>query len=65
MNNWETEYEVKYQITSKQDDGKQKIKNSSLIIEASSKTEAINKIKYRFNYNDDVKIDEVKTLWKY
>jgi hypothetical protein len=65
MNNWETEYEVKYQITSKQDDGKQKVKNSSLIIEASSKTEAINKIKYRFNYNDDVKIDEVKTLWKY
>jgi len=65
MNNWETEYEVKYQITSKQDDGKQKVKNSSLIIEASSKTEAINKIKYRFNYNDDVKIDEVKALWKY
>ena len=65
MNNWETEYEVKYQITSKQDDGKQKVKNSSLIIEASSKTEAINKIKYRFNYNDDVKINEVKTLWKY
>ena len=65
MNNWETEYEVRYHITSTQDDGKQKVRNRSLIIEASSKTEAINKIKYRFNYNDDVKIDEVKALWKY
>jgi hypothetical protein len=65
MNNWETEYEVKYHITSKQDDGKQEVKSKLLIVEASTKTEAINKIKYRFNYNDDVKIDEVKTLWKY
>ena len=45
--------------------GKQKVKNRLLIIEASSKTEAINKIKYRFNYNEDVQIDEVKALWKY
>ena len=30
MNNWETEYEVKYHITSKQDDGKQKVKNRML-----------------------------------
>ena len=65
MNNWETEYEVKYHITSIQDDGKKKVKKRLQIIEASSKTEAINKIKYRFNYNDDVQIDEVKTLWKY
>ena len=65
MNNWETEYEVKYHITSKRDDGKKKVKNRLLIIEASSKTEAINKIKYRFNYNEDVQIDEVKALWKY
>ena len=65
MNNWETEYEVRYHITSTKNDDKQEVIHRLIIIEASSKTEAINKIKYRFNYNDDLQIDEVKTLWKY
>ena len=65
MNNWETEFEVKYSLTLTDDLSRQGGKNESLIIEASSKSEVINLMKHRFQYSENLHIDEIKELWKY
>jgi hypothetical protein len=65
MNNWETEFEVKYSLTLTDDLSRQEEKNETLIIEASSKSEVINIMKHRFQYSENLHIDEIKELWKY
>jgi hypothetical protein len=65
MNNWETEFEVKYSITSTDDPNRQKAKSETLIIEASSKSEVVNIMQHRFQYSESLHIDEIKELWKY
>jgi|TARA_B110000881_G_C18096309_1_gene280672 hypothetical protein len=65
MNNWETEFEVKYSLTLTDDLSRQEVKTETLIIEASSKSEVINIMKHRFQYSENLHIDEIKELWKY
>jgi hypothetical protein len=65
MNNWETEFEVKYSITSTDDSNRQNAKSETLIIEASSKSEVVNIMQHRFQYSESLYIDEIKELWKY
>jgi hypothetical protein len=65
MNNWETEFEVKYERIYLDDNGSEVAKKDSLIIEASSQSEVINIMKHRFGYSDNIKIESIKELWKY
>ena len=65
MNNWETEFEVKYERIYLDDNGFEVAKKDSLIIEASTQSEVINIIKHRFGYRDNIKIESIKELWKY
>lgn len=65
MNNWETEFEVKYERIYLDDNGSEVAKKDSLIIEASTKSEVINIIKHRFGYSDNIKIESIKELWNY
>ena len=48
MNNWETEFEVKYERIYLDDNDFKVAKKDSLIIEASTQSEVINIIKHRF-----------------
>lgn len=65
MDNWETEFEVKYSFAAPNELNNQKSEIHTLIIEASSKTDAINKIKHRFQYSENLQIDEIKKIWTY
>ena len=65
MNNWETEFEVKYRITRTDVPNRQKAKVEILIIEASSKSEVVNIMQHRFQYSENLHIDDIKELWKY
>ena len=65
MNNWETEFEVKYSLTLTDDLSRQEVKTETLIIEASSKSEVINIMKHRFQYSENLHINEIKELWEY
>jgi hypothetical protein len=65
MNNWETEFEVKYERIYIDDNGSEVVEKDSLIIEASTHSEVINVIKHRFDYSDNIKIESIKELWKY
>ena len=65
MNNWKTEFEVKYDLRFTNDDGKEEIKRDFLIIEGCSKSAVINIIKHKFGYSEDLEIGEVTELWKY
>ncbi|MAV88733.1 MAG: hypothetical protein CMM67_10885 [Rhodospirillaceae bacterium] len=65
MNNWETEFEVKYELRYIDDHGFESVKKDSLIIEASSQSEVANIIKSKFNYSDNIQIKCIKELWKY
>ena len=65
MNNWETEFEVKYERIYFDDNDSEVAKKGSLIIEASTQSEVINIIKHRFGYSDNIKIESITKLWKY
>tara|TARA_S200000501_G_C20468275_1_gene588254 strand:+ start:139 stop:387 length:249 start_codon:yes stop_codon:yes gene_type:complete len=65
MNNWETEFEVKYERIYLDNNGSEVTKKDNLIIEASTQSEVINIIKQRFDYSDTIKIESIKELWKY
>ena len=65
MNNWETEFEVKYECNYIDDNGSEVAKKDIVIVEAGTQSEVINIIKHRFNYSDNIKIESIKELWKY
>ena len=65
MNNWETEFEVKYTLLIEDGSGHESRTSETLIIEAGSKSEVINLIKHRFQYSEYLRIEEINELWKY
>ena len=65
MNNWETEFEVKYTLLIGDDPSHERTKSETLIIEAGSKSEVVNLIKHRFQYSEYLRIEEINELWKY
>ncbi len=56
---------MKYSFAAPNELNNQKSEIHTLIIEASSKTDAINKIKHRFQYSENLQIDEIKKIWTY
>ena len=64
MNNWETEYEVCYQIFNVSD-GTKDIEYGSLIIEAASKDETKRAIELQFQNISGFKLVTITKVWEY
>ena len=65
MSNWKTDFEVKFRLVFKHEDGRKEIKNNTLIVEAESEDEAIEMIINQYDNSVFLKIDEVKKIWSY
>ena len=65
MNNWETEFEVKYIIKLTDDSAQGEAESETVIIEASSKSEVVNIMQHRFQYSENLKIESISKLWEY
>ena len=65
MSNWKTDFEVKFRLEFKHEDGRKEIKNNSLIVEAENEDQAIEMVINEYDNSVFLKIDEVKKIWNY
>ncbi len=65
MSNWNTDFEVKFRLEFKHDNGRKEIKNNMLIVEAENEDQAIEMIKSQYDNSVFLKVDEVKKIWSY
>ena len=65
MSNWKIDFEVKFRLEFKHENGRKEIKNNTLIVEAKSEDEAIEMIINQYDNSVFLKIDEVKKIWSY
>ena len=65
MSNWKTDFEVKFRIEFKHEDGRKEIKNNSLIVEAENEDQAIEMVINEYDNSVFLKVDEVKKIWNY
>ena len=65
MSNWKTDFEVKFRLEFKHDDGRKEIKNNSLIVEAENEDQAIEMVINEYDNSEFLKVDEVKKIWNY
>ena len=65
MSNWKTDFEVKFRLEFKHEDGRKEIKNKSLIVEAENEDQAIEMVINEYDNSVFLKVDGVKTIWNY
>ena len=65
MSNWKTDFEVKFRLEFKHEDGRKEIKNNSLIVEAENEDQAIEIVINQYDNSVFLKVDEVKKIWSY
>ena len=65
MSNWKTDFEVKFRLEFKHQDGRKEIKNNSLIVEAENEDQAIEMVINEYDNSVFLKVDEVKKIWNY
>ena len=65
MSNWKTDFEVKYRLEFKHEDGRKEIKNNSLIVEAENEDQAIEMVINEYDNSVFLKVDGVKKIWNY
>ena len=65
MSNWKTDFEVKFRLEFKHDDGRKEIKNNSLIVEAENEDQAIEMVINEYDNSVFLKVDGVKKIWNY
>ena len=65
MSNWKTDFEVKFRIEFKHEDGRKEIKNNSLIVEAENEDQAIEMVINEYDNSVFLKVDGVKKIWNY
>ena len=65
MNNWKTDFEVKFRLEFKHEDGRKEIKNNSLIVEAENEDQAIEMVINEYDNSVFLKVDEGKKIWNY
>jgi hypothetical protein len=65
MSNWKTDFEVKFRLEFKHEDGRKEIKNNSLIVEAENEDQAIEMVINEYDNSVFLKIDGVKKIWNY
>ena len=65
MNNWKTDFEVKFRLEFKHQNGRKEIKNNTLIVEAENEDQAIEMVINEYDNSVFLKVDEVKKIWNY
>ena len=65
MSNWKTDFEVKFRLEFKHEDGRKEIKNNSLIVEAENENKAIEMVINEYDNSVFLKVDGVKKIWNY
>ena len=65
MSNWKIDFEVKFRLEFKHEDGRKEIKNNSLIVEAENEDQAIEMVINEYDNSVFLKIDAVKKIWNY
>ena len=65
MNNWKTDFEVKFKLEFKHFNGRKEIKNNTLIVEAENEDQAIEMVINQYDNSVFLKINEVRKIWSY
>ena len=65
MSNWKIDFEVKFRLEFKHEDGRKEIKNNSLIVEAENEDQAIEMVINEYDNSVFLKVDGVKKIWNY
>ena len=65
MSNWKTDFEVKFRLEFKDEDGRKEIKNNCLIVEAENEDQAIEMVINEYDNSVFLKVDGVKKIWNY
>ena len=65
MNNWKTDFEVKFHLEFTHVNGKKEAKYKSLIVEAENEEKAVEMVTYQYENSEFLIIDGVKKIWNY
>ena len=65
MSNWKTDFEVKFRLEFKHENGRKEIQNNTLIVEAENEDQAIEMVINQYDNSVFLKVDEVKKIWSY
>ena len=65
MSNWKTDFEVKFRLEFKHENGRKEVKNNTLIVEAENEDQAIGIVTNQYDNSDFLKVDKVKKIWTY
>ena len=65
MSNWKTDFEVKFRLEFKHENGRKEVKNNILIVEAENEDQAIEIVTNHYDNCDFLKVDKVKKIWTY
>ena len=65
MSNWKIDFEVKFRLEFKHENGRKEIKNNTLIVEAENEDKAIEMVINQYDNSVFLKIDEVRKIWSY
>ena len=65
MSNWKIDFEVKFRLEFKHENGRKEIKNNSLIVEAENEDQAIEMVINEYDNSVFLKVDGVKKIWNY
>ena len=65
MSNWKIDFEVKFRLEFKHENGRKEIQNNTLIVEAENEDQAIEMVINQYDNSVFFKIDEVRKIWSY
>ena len=65
MSNWKIDFEVKFRLEFKHENGRKEIQNNTLIVEAENEDQAIEMVINQYDNSDFLKVDMVKKIWTY
>ena len=65
MNNWKTDFEVKFHLEFTHVNGNKEAKYNSLIVEAENEEKAVEMVTYQYENSEFLIIDGVKKIWNY
>ena len=65
MSNWKIDFEVKFRLEFKHENGRKEIQNNTLIVEAENDDQAIEMVINEYDNSVFLKVDGVKKIWNY
>ena len=65
MSNLKIDFEVKFRLEFKHENGRKEIQNNTLIVEAENEDQAIEMVINEYDNSVFLKVDGVKKIWNY